>query len=432
MVCLLLLSNFITFMCNVIIYWPRLIITHPTVYIFIDSHLYAKRRKFDVENEPPKQVDAHIRTFLESIFKSSQKNDSSGSAREALATVVSKTLRKRRQNVPRCDASTQTEEEDVPDDSVPERSQSPPSPTSLLTENAAAYYASAIGNAGFFAPSNTDLQYYTTSTSTSAQPCPTELRQHLSNWQQDFQRWFRENFGVDIDSVSVDSASQLTPQPDLDTGTAIACQTPFNVVSNPVICAQPVVYAAPPMLNHLSSLINARTVAQNLITYFLAQQQQQLVAMAAAATASLAALPTPIVYLPPAKPSSATTSPSAKSEVIDPNAANSPELCGPVTHYGVYGILRSCPLDVMETQKSSTEDKSDNCEAELPIYTTPEDYRTRLQTWMPPPPPPVQLLRKQTLICIVMVRSVTFPTVFAMVEANLPQHPLDVSCISFT
>ncbi|KAM7541533.1 hypothetical protein Aperf_G00000038586 [Anoplocephala perfoliata] len=378
----------------IVIYWSERVVIRLTVYIFIDPHLHAKRRKLDDENEPPKQVDAHIRAFLELICKNTKKNDSSGSAGEVLATVVGRRLRKR--NVPRRDASTQTEEEeDVPDDPAPDRPQSSLSPTSLLTENAAAFYAPT----GFFAPSNTDLQYYTAGA--SAQPCPTELRQHLSNWQQDFRKWFRQRFGVDVDSVPADSTPQSTLKSDHDAERTIASQTPFNVASNRVICAPPVVYAAPSMLTPLSSLISARNAAQNLIAYVIAQQQQQhLVAVAA----SLAALPTPIVCFPSAEPSSVSpTSPPANNEMaVDRNPATSTGLCGPITQYGVYAILRSCLLVATEMQGNSSKDEVVNCELKLPTYATPEDYQTRLKTWMPPPPPSVQLLRKQTLICIVM------------------------------
>nr|CDS28689.1 conserved hypothetical protein [Hymenolepis microstoma] len=370
----------------------------------MDSQPSPKRRKLEDKNESPKQVDAHIKTFLESIFKNAGKNGASENAREALASVVSKTLGKRHRNVPRRDASTQTEEETV-EDQFPERPQQPPSPTSLLTENAAAYYASAANNIGYFAPSNTDLQYYTTSStnSTVASQLPsTELRHQLSIWDQSYQRWFKESFGVDIESVPLETARpQPNIQVDPDASRAVACQTPL-VPKNPVISAQPVIYAAQPVINPISTLINAQMAAQNLL-YFYAQQQlkQQQEFMAAAVVSSLTAIPRPIVCFPSTKsvqPRISSPTPSPTSQV----PIDSSELGGHVTQYGAYGVLRSCPLDIMETQKGP-DSKDIDGDGELPVYTTPEDYQSRIHTWMPPRPPLGLLLRKQTLICVVTV-----------------------------
>ncbi|VDO04688.1 unnamed protein product [Rodentolepis nana] len=369
-----------------------------------DSQSSPKRRKLEDKNESPKQVDAHIKTFLESIFKNAGKNGASENAREALASAVSKTLGKRRRNVPRRDASTQTEEESV-EDQFPERPQQPPSPTSLLTVNAAAYYASTANNIGYLAPSNTDLQYYTTISTNpiaASQLPSTELRQQLSIWDQSYQRWFKESFGVDIESVPLETARpQTNIQVDSDASRAVACQTPL-VPNNPVISAQPVIYAAQPVINPISTLLSAQMAAQNLL-YFYAQQQlkQQQEFMAAAMVSSLTAIPRPIVCFPSTKsvqPQVSSPTPSSSSQV----PIDSSELSGHVTQYGAYGVLRSCPLDVMETQEGPDSKDADG-DGELPVYTTPEDYRSRLQTWMPPRPPLGLLLRKQTLICVVTV-----------------------------
>ncbi|VUZ41870.1 unnamed protein product [Hymenolepis diminuta] len=370
----------------------------------MDSQPSPKRRKLEDKNESPKQVDAHIKTFLESIFKNAGKNCASENAREALASVVSKTLTKHRRNVPRRDTSTQTEEEDL-GDPFPELPQQPPSPTSLLTENAAAYYAAVANNTGYFAPSNTDLQYYTASSVNSivaSQLPPTELRQQLSIWDQSYQRWFKESFGVDIESVPLETTPQRSNiQFDPDTSRAVACQTPLVVAATSVISAQPVIYAPQPVINPLSTLLNAQMAAQNLL-YFYAQQQlkQQQQFMAAAMVSSLTAIPRPIVCFPPTKSVQSQISSSLPSN--NEVSIDSSELGGHVTQYGAYGILRSCPLDVMETQKGPNNKDGDG-DGELPVYTTPEDYRSRLQTWMPPRPPLGLLLRKQTLICVVTV-----------------------------
>lgn len=350
------------------------------------------------KNESPKQFDAHIKTFLELIFKSSNKNGASENAREALATAVTKTLIKRRKNVPRRDAATQTEDEDFSDE-APERPQQPPSPTTLLTENAASYYASFANS---FAPSNADIPYYNVNSTNSVAPSQiscSDLRQQLSMWDQSYQQWFRERFGVDIDSVPLETASQPSNiQEDFDAARAVACQTPLP--SNPVISAQPVIYATQPVLNPISTLLSAQIAAHNFLYLYTQQQlQQQRQFMAA-----LAAVPRAMVYFPPTK----TNIPPQLNSPL-PTGSNvevpidSSELNGYVTQYGAYGILRSCPLDVMETQLGGDKDTGER--EELPVYTTPEDYRSRLQHWMPPRPPLGLLLRKQTLICVVTVRT---------------------------
>lgn len=336
-------------------------------------------------------------------------------------------MAKRRRNVVRSDASTQTEEEFFAD---PQALKPPPplSPTSLLSENAAAYYASATNEENLFlsnaGPSNTDLQYFASDSTTKISS--TEIRQLLTDWMQQYEQWFYQNFGVDVNSVPSEPSIPPPPPPpppsshqNLENDRAVACQTPLHIASGPVMYSQPVIYSAPANLNPLASFFSAQMAAQNLLSeFFIAQQtQQQLMAAATAAAASLSALPTPVVCLPPVKhyrhPRSNHTTSEMESAAIDSKMSNSPELCGPVTHYGAYGILRPCPIDVSETQKQSNicvsgQSGNGTDTDSLPIYITPENYRNKLRSWMPPPPPTVLLLRKQALICVLQVSSCSF------------------------
>ncbi|VDM18042.1 unnamed protein product [Hydatigera taeniaeformis] len=388
----------------------------------MDLPICAKRRKTDEVKASPKQVDAHIRAFINAVITSAQNPaDPSSSTKSRLASVVSKSFVKRRRNVPRLDASTQTEEENFIEPSTPVP-QPPPSPTALLSENAAAYYASATTSEGTFAPStgpsNTDLQYF--ASDSVSKISSSEVRQLLTNWVRQYEQWFYQNFGVDVNSVPTEMYTTHTPPPpppppqDSDSDRAVACQTPFCISSEPVMYPQSLIYA-PAGVDPIASILSAQAAAQNLLSRYIitqqAQQQEQImaVAAAAAAAASMAALPTPMVCLPPAKPLTSIASvPVAETGVvagIDPKVAESPELSGPVTQYGAYGILRPCPIDVADTQNGDGErGGAREGEEELPIYITPEDYRNRPHSWMPPPPPTVLLIRKQTLVCVMQLQ----------------------------
>lgn len=336
---------------------------------------------------------------------------------------MGKSFVKRKRNVPRCDASTQTEEEAFIEPPTP-APQPPPSPTALLSEKAAAYYASATTSEDLLAPntgpSNTDLQYF--ASDSVSKISSSEVRQLLTNWMRQYEQWFYQNFGVDVNSVPTEMHAAHTPAPpppppppsfqqDSDSDRAVACQTPFRISSEPVMYPQSLIYA-PASIDPLASILSAQVAAQNLLSRYIitqqTQQQEQMmaVAAAAAAAASMAALPTPVVCLPPVKPRPVAPVSAAEAGAvagIDSKVAESPELCGPVTQYGAYGILRPCPLDVMDTQNDNGYRSGTQGEEELPIYITPEDYRNRPHSWMPPPPPTVLLIRKQTLVCVMQV-----------------------------
>ncbi|CDS41199.1 conserved hypothetical protein [Echinococcus multilocularis] len=418
----------------------------------MDPSICTKRRKTEGVKPPPRQVDAHIRAFINAVITSAQKStDSSTSTKSKLASVVGKSFVKRKRNVPRCDASTQTEEEDFiePPTPVP---QPPPSPTALLSENAAAYYASTATSEGPFSlnagPSNTDLQYF--ASNSVSKISSSEVRQLLTNWMRQYEQWFYQNFGVDVNSVPTEIHTAHTPAPpppppppppprqqDSDSDRAVACQTPFRISSGPVMYPQPLIYA-PASMNPLASILSAQVAAQNFLPRYIitqqTQQQEQIMAVAAAA-ASMAALPTPLVCLPPAKPRP-TVAPVPVAEAdtaagIDLKVAESLELCGPVTQYGAYGILRPCPLDVMDTQngnghRGGTREGGE----ELPIYITPEDYRNRPHSWMPPPPPTVLLIRKQTLVCVMQLQIRKKAHEIDMRKASATKAPVNIDYVA--
>ncbi|KAL5964949.1 hypothetical protein TSMEX_007299, partial [Taenia solium] len=415
-----------------------------------DPPMCTKRRKTDEIKASPKQVDAHIRAFINAVITSAQKPiGSSSSAKEKLASVVGKSFVKRKRNVPRCDASTQTEEEAFiePPTPVP---QPPPSPTALLSENAAAYYASVTTSEGLFAPdtgpSNTDLQYFASDSVSKI----SEVRQLLTDWMRQYEQWFYQNFGVDVNSVPTEMHTAHAPAPpppppppplqqDSDSDRAVACQTPFRISSEPVMYPQSLIYA-PASVNPLASILSAQVAAQNLLSRYIitqqTQQQEQMmaVAAAAAAAASMAALPTPVVCLPPAKPRLVAPAPATEvgaAAGIDPKMADSPELCGPVTQYGAYGILRPCPLDVVDTQNGNGDmSETQEGEEELPIYITPEDYRNRPHSWMPPPPPTVLLIRKQTLVCVMQLQICKKAHEIDVRKASATKTPLSIDYVA--
>ncbi|KAL5112780.1 hypothetical protein TcWFU_008665 [Taenia crassiceps] len=418
----------------------------------MDPPICTKRRKTDEIKASPKQVDAHIRAFINAVITSAQKPiGSSSSVKEKLVSVVGKSFVKRKRNVPRCDASTQTEEEAFIEPPTPV-SQPPPSPTALLSENAAAYYASANVSEGLFAPntgpSNTDLQYF--ASDSVSKISSSEVRQLLNNWMRQYEQWFYQNFGVDVNSVPTETHTAHAPAPpppppppplqqDSDGDRAVACQTPFRISSEPVIYPQSLIYA-PTSMDPLASILSAQVAAQNLLSRYIitqqTQQQEQImaVAAAAAAAASMAALPTPVVCLPPAKPRSVASTPATEAGAaagIDPKVAESPELCGPVTQYGAYGILRPCPLDVMDTQNDNGDrSRTQDGEEELPIYITPEDYRNRPHSWMPPPPPAVLLIRKQTLVCVMQLQICKKAHEIDMRKASATETPVSIDYVT--
>lgn len=368
----------------------------------------------------------------------------------------------RRSRAPHHDASTQTDEDEFIEFPTPLH-EPRQSPTAVLSQNAAAYYAAAAAASAASGPSNTDLQYFSAdSSSSSSKMSSGDVRQLVSDWMQQYENWFFQNFGVDVRSVSAtpmpapepsstppsclqsffplppnpplpDRPSPPTFMPHLNTPSpalptsiedvTVGCQTPFQISQAPVMYSAVVPTVNPalfiPVDAALTALISQQMAAQNFLSSFILSRQQQQMAVAMVTAMAAQQSSGRVVPPPPAPPnldSLNTTPATAVSDIvdtdIDPNLSDSMELSGPVSQYGAYGILKPCAFAL--ENKSGDGDKADRetvksgdndniVGEDLPIYITPEEYRNKPRSWMPPPPPTVLLLRKQAMVCVMQV-----------------------------